>query len=61
MKIEEEIFKTYILNENKLIKYGFIKEKDAYKYSKKFMDDTFRANIIINKDGKVEGSLTDSF
>ena len=57
MKIEEEIFKTYILNENKLVKYGFIKEKDAYKYSKKFMDDTFRANIIINKDGKVEGIL----
>lgn len=59
MKIEEEIFKTYILNENKLIKYGFIKEKDAYKYSKKFMDDTFRANIIINKDGKVEGKVFD--
>ena len=59
MKIEEEIFKTYILNENKLIKYGFIKEKDTYKYSIKFMDDTFRANIIINKDGKVEGKVFD--
>lgn len=59
MKIEEEIFKTYILNEKKLIKYGFTKEKDVYKYSKKFMDDTFGVNITINKDCKVEGKVYD--
>lgn len=59
MKIEKEIFKTYILNEKKLIKYGFTKEKDVYKYSKKFMDDTFEVNITIDKDSKVEGKVYD--
>lgn len=59
MKIEEEIFKTYILNEKKLIKYGFTKEKESYKYSKKFMDGTFRADITIDNQGKITGKVYD--
>ena len=59
MKIEEEIFKTYILNEKKLIKYGFTKEKDSYKYSKKFMDGTFQADITIDNQGKIAGKVYD--
>lgn len=59
MKIEEEIFKTYILNENKLIKYGFIKEKDSYKYSAKIMNNTFQVNITVDSQSKVEGKIYD--
>lgn len=59
MKIEEELFKSYILNEEKLIKYGFACENDFYKYSKKILDDTFMVNIIIDRQGKVEGKIYD--
>ena len=59
MKIEEEIFKTSKLNKNKLIKYGFTKENDTYKYSKKFMNDTFRADIIVESNEKVTGKIYD--
>ncbi len=59
MKLEEEIFKTYTLNKNKLISYGFIKEKENYKYSKKIINNTFQINIIIDKNGKVEGKIYD--
>ena len=41
MSIEEEVFKKEKLNTNKLKEYGFIKENDTYKYSKKFMNDSF--------------------
>ena len=59
MKLEEEIFKTYILNEKKLIKYGFTKGKNCYKYSKKILNDTFKVNITIDKMGKVVGKIYD--
>ena len=53
MTIEEEIFKTYKVNENKLLKYGFVKDK-TYKYSKKIMNNfevqiTIDTNNIIGK------------
>ena len=59
MNIEEEIFKTYTLNEDKLIKYGFIKKNNIYEYSKKFMDDLFKADIMIEEDGKIKGKVYD--
>ena len=58
MKIEEDIFKTYIPNEDKLLKYGFIKEKGQYKYSVYIMDNTFKVDIII-ENGKVYGKIYD--
>ena len=56
MTIEEEIFKTYILNEKELLKYGFIKNK-TYKYSTKIMDN-FEVEITIIND-KVIGKIFD--
>ena len=57
MNIEDEIFKKYKLEEDKLLKYGFKKEFDIYKYSKFFMNDAFRAEICIDKNGKVAGKV----
>ena len=34
MSIESEVFKKYIPNNNKLIKYGFKKYNNEYKFSK---------------------------
>lgn len=57
MNIEDEIFKKLKRNENKLITYGFIKENEKYKYSKKFMKENFRADIYIDKEGNIEGKV----
>ena len=57
--LEDEVFKKFKLDKNKLIKYGFIEENDIYKYSKNFMDDKFRADICIYNNGKVEGKVYD--
>ncbi len=45
------------LNKEKLISYGFKKEKGIYKYSKKFMNNSFRADIYINDKGQLQGKV----
>ena len=57
MSIESEVFKKYIPNNNKLIKYGFKKSNNEYKFSKIIMNDTFRADIVIDDKGKVIGKV----
>ena len=59
MKIEEEIFQKSEVKEESLIPYGFVKEKDDYRYSKKFMKNTFQADIFLDKKGKVTGKVYD--
>ena len=59
MSIEENIFKRKVLNTEKLIQFGFTNEGKTYKYSKNFMNDSFRADIIINQEGNVEGKVYD--
>lgn len=59
MNIEDEVFKKYKLKKSNLIPYGFIKEKDIYKYSKLFMNNTFRADIAIDNKGKILGKVTE--
>lgn len=59
MSIESEVFKKYIPNNNKLIKYGFKKSNNEYKFSKKIMNDTFRADIVIDDKGQVIGKVID--
>ena len=51
MTIEEEIFKTYKVNKNKLLKYGFTKD-NTYKYSKKIMN-TFEVQITIDTNNVI--------
>ena len=57
MNIENEVFKKYKLKKDRLISYGFEKENDIYKYSKTFMNDTFRAEICIDRNGNVLGKV----
>lgn len=54
---EEEIFKRSVPKYNKLIKYGFIKEKDCYKYSAKLIDDL---EIIVTINDNVECKVIDT-
>ena len=57
MSIEDETLKKYKLRKDKLISYGFIKEKDKYIYSKNFMNNTFRAEICVDEKGQVSGNV----
>ena len=41
MNIEDDIFKRYKIDINKLVSFGFIKDNDIYTYTKVFMDNTF--------------------
>ena len=61
MSIEDVTFKKFKTNENRLISYGFIKENDTYKYSKTFMNESFRADICIDTTGKVQGKVIDLY
>ena len=57
MSIESEVFKRYIPNNKKLIKYGFKKSNNSYKFSTTFMNNTFRADIAIDDKGQVTGKV----
>lgn len=58
MSIEEEIFLRYKVDINKLVKYGFTKKNNLYKYSKLIMNNKFRVDIIY--DNKINGSIYDA-
>lgn len=53
MDIEKEIFKKTNVNFKLLEDYGFKKEQNVYKYSKNFMINNFRADILIDKVGNI--------
>lgn len=53
MSIESEVFKKYVSNYEKLIEYGFEKANNEYKFSKSFINNTFRADIVINDKGEI--------
>jgi len=59
MTIEEELFRKTRVDLDKILEYGFNKEENGYKYSKKIMKDTFRVDIEINHDGIVKGKVYD--
>lgn len=59
MCIEKDIFKKSKVSENKLIKYGFKKEKDNYIYSKDIMNNCMRVYININKDKELTSKIID--
>ncbi len=59
MNIEQEIFKRSNINLDKLKGYGFKKENGFYIYEKEFMNSTFKAVIIIDKDKNVTGKVID--
>ena len=55
MSIEDNIFKKHKVIKEKLEPYGFIKEIDKYKFSKKFMENKFQAVIYIGSNNKISG------
>lgn len=59
MSIEYDIFKKSKLINKELIKYGFSKEENIYKYSKNIVDNSFRVDIIINMNSQVFGRIYD--
>lgn len=59
MNIENDIFKKGNINISKLIKYGFKKEFDYYKYEKIFYNGNFKIVIFVNNDLKITGKIID--
>lgn len=59
MSIEYDIFKKCRLIDKELIKYGFIKDRDIYKYSKYIVNKSFRVDIFINSNNEVTGKIYD--
>ena len=57
MSIESEVFKKYVPNYNKLVNYGFKKSNNEYSFSKKFMNNIFRADIVINDNEEILGKV----
>ena len=58
MTIEEEIFQKTKIHFEQLLSYGFKIENDHYQYSKN-IEDSFRVEIQIKKDGLVNGKIYD--
>lgn len=59
MTIEEEIFKKSKLNEDKLLEYGFKKEKDNYIYSKDIMNGCMKIYINIDNNKNITSKIID--
>ena len=57
MNIENEVFKRFSVNYNKLEDYGFKKEKNKYVLEKIFLNNDFKAIITISSKGIVTGKV----
>ncbi len=60
MTIEQEVFRRYKVNRNALIRYGFNRFDDIYTYDKYFLDDAFKAIIVIDENGIVKGKVIET-
>ena len=58
MDIEYELFKKSTFNYPNLIKYGFIKELNGYKYEKNILNNNFKIILKI-KDNKLTSKIID--
>ena len=59
LDIENEVFKRANVNFNKLVNYGFMKDKSNYIFEKEFLDGDFKAIINISDKGIVTGKVID--
>ena len=59
MTIENDIFSRCTANHKKLIKYGFYKNGNEFKYEKLFMNGDFKAIINISDKGLISGMVYD--
>lgn len=60
MNIEDSIFKKYIPDYEKLIKFGFEYSDKNFRYEKNFMRGEFRAVVDIDKKGNIDGKVFDN-
>ncbi|MEE0957539.1 MAG: MmcQ/YjbR family DNA-binding protein [Ruminococcus sp.] len=57
MKIEEELFQKYLVDENKLVAYGFVPVNDKLTFTKDLPDENFQ--IIIEYNDSFSGRIID--
>ena len=57
MAIENEIFKRYNVDFNKLIEYGFKENKGWFSFKKLFHNNEFRAEIVISTSGEIQSKV----
>ena len=61
MSIESEIFKKKHPDPARLKKFGFTKESGKLKYTEEIMNGDFKAVVMVDKKGNVEGHCLDVF
>lgn len=59
MNVEKDIFKRCIIDFDKLVKYGFRKDKTSFLFSKNILNDNFRVEICIDSKSNVNGKIYD--
>ncbi len=59
MTIEDNIFKRFTPDFEKLKEYGFSKNGDNYIFEKTFLNDEFKVMIKISNEGKILGTVYD--
>ncbi len=59
MLIEEEIFLRKTVIPSALPRFGFKKSGGVWRYSETFMNGDFRADVTVDKNGKVTGKVFD--
>ena len=59
LNIENEVFKRSNVDFKKMEKYGFKKENNKYIFEKNFLNNNFKAIIMINDKGIVSGKVMD--
>ena len=60
MNIENDVFKRFSVNYNKLESFGFKKEKNNYVFEINFLNNDFKAIITIDFNGIVTGKVIDN-
>lgn len=60
MSIESDLFLRHSCDFEKLIEFGFKKEKQKYFLEKLFMNGEFKASISVSKKGVVSGAVFDT-
>ena len=58
---ENDYFKLYKVEIEKLMEYGFIKEKDTYTFSTSLMNDDLKMYVVITKKQEITTKLIDIF
>ena len=60
MTIEQELFASYRVKIESLIEYGFKSFNDVFTYEKNFLDNEFKALIVIDEKGNLSGKVIEN-